>query len=80
MRSPPRESVPAAGDSARTARRPRRDGASTTSYGDYDVLAEVRGRGGLNTAATSLSRALRETYGPNPSAEIATAIKDIEAN
>ena len=53
---------------------------STTSFGDYDVLAEVRGRGGLNTAATSLSRALRETYGPNPGAEIATAIKDIEAN
>lgn len=49
-----------------------------TSYGDYVVKAEVRGKKASGFAAVELSRALKETYGSDPDIAIRQAIQEIQ--
>ncbi len=51
-----------------------------TSYGDFIVLALVRSKEGAMTVSALLSSALEAGYGPNLSAEIQEALRDIRSN
>jgi hypothetical protein len=49
-----------------------------TSYGDYDIKAQIKRKKDVDFSAEMLSRALRQTYGTNPSEAIQTAIEKLE--
>jgi hypothetical protein len=49
-----------------------------TSYGDYIVKAEVRGKKSFDLEAVELSQALKESYGPNLAGPIREAIDEIK--
>lgn len=49
-----------------------------TSYGDYIVKAELRGKKSFDLEAVELSQALKESYGPNIEGPILKAIEEIK--
>lgn len=49
------------------------------TYGDYDVRAYVRTRGGVRPLVANLSAALRQSH-PHPSPSMARAMKEIAEN
>ena len=51
-----------------------------TSYGDYDIKAQIKRKKDVDFLAETLSRALRQTYETNPSDAIQRTIEELERN
>jgi hypothetical protein len=51
-----------------------------TSFGDYPIQAKIRTKGGVLTVSSPLSAALKAGHQPQLTAEIQTALSDIQLN